>query len=481
MEENRQDYTDAGLTFHDIFRFLKKSVPMLAVCVVICLVVGALVGVGISLTNEANGNIRGTIELTYDGISEGLDPIGNTFNSDSIRGVQVVLSALTNTGLNKYDVAAVRNAIKVEGVKPTEEKNETEETETFMPSKFTITLDYKKIDGMTESEAVAIVNNVMSTYLYAFENKYIVTDKMLENFLTEEEIKSNDFVETFNTISNEFEIGLDYIKSISNEQFVSSKGDTASSMKIEINSYMSKLNLIIANAKSGCVVRDKDATLNYLNYEITQIDEQITAKTATLNSIKDFLEAYSKQYPSVSVGGSSVANITVPKSDVFDNEFKKQTVIANEIENLTTQKASYQSWVTDLGSGPIATEEQILAVERSIIDFMSEANGFIVKYNQFTQEYSGNELASDIKIVSSAIAISTFATTPWLKIMLIALGIGVLLGLLLTPAGVKIKKNIAAQKAGKALNNQKEETANDKKENSDLKSSESEASGEKKE
>lgn len=481
MEDNRQDYTDAGLTFHDIFRFLKKSVPMLAVCLIICLVVGALVGVGFSLTNEANGNIRGTIELTYDGISDGLDPIGNTFNSDGIRDVQVVLSALTNTGLTKYDVATVRNAIKVEGIKPTEEKNTTEETEAFMPSKFSITLDYKKVNGMTESEAVAIVNNVMSTYLHAFENKYIVTDKMSENFLTEEDVKSNDFVETFSTISNELRTGLDYINALSDIQFISSKGDTVSSMKIEIGSYMSKLNLIISNAKSGCVVRNKAATLNYLNYEITQIDEQITAKTATLASIKDFLEAYSKQYPSVSVGGSSVANITVPKSDVFDNEFKKQTVIANEIENLTVQKASYQAWVTDLGSGLVATEEQISAVERSIIDFMSEMNGFIAEYNQFTQEYSGKELASDIKIVSSAIAVSTFATTPWLKIMLIALGVGVLLGLLMTPVGVKIKKNIAAKKAEKALSNQKEETADVEKETSDLQPTESEANGEKKE
>ncbi|MGN1096557.1 MAG: hypothetical protein ACI4QU_01835, partial [Christensenellales bacterium] len=248
MEDNRQDYTDAGLTFHDIFRFLKKSVPMLAVCLIICLIVGALVGVGFSLTNEANGNIRGTIELTYDGISDGLDPIGNTFNSDGIRDVQVVLSALTNTGLNKYDVATVRNAIKVEGVKPTEEKNTTEETETFMPSKFSITLDYKKVNGMTESEAVAIVNNVMSTYLHAFENKYLVTDKMSENFLTEEDVKSNDFVETFSTISNELRTGLDYINALSNTQFISSKGDTVSSIKIEIGSYMSKLNLIISNA-----------------------------------------------------------------------------------------------------------------------------------------------------------------------------------------------------------------------------------------
>lgn len=471
MEDNRQDYADAGVTFHDIFKFLKKAMPMLVIFLVLCLIVGALVGVCISVKNDIHGNIRASIEFTYNGISEGLDPIGNIFNSDSIRDIQVVSAALTNLDLqNKYDAATVRSAIKIAGVKPGAEETSDGEELNYMPSEFTITFDYKQIDGMTETEATSIVNNLMSCYLTSFKNKYIITDKLTVGFLNESDIKASDFVEIFNTITNEFNYALDYVNTLSNSQFISTKGDTLSSIKIKINAYMQKLNLIISNAKSGRVVRDKDSTLNYLNYEIKQISEEITAKNSLLTSIKDFLEAYSKQYPSVSVSGSSVANITVPKSDAFDNEFKKQTTIASKIEDLTIRKANLESWVTDLNAGPAAGSAEVLDMETKIIAFVTEMDTFIEEFNEFAIEYSGKELAENVSITSEAFTVSSFTSTPWLKIMLISLVVGILLGLIMTPVGVKIKKSFAEKKAAKQTVANKETTDDEQQMEQEVKS-----------
>ena len=75
---------------------------------------------------------------------------------------------------------------------------------------------------------------------------------------------------------------------------------------------------------------------------------------------------------------------------------------------------------------------------------------FIESYNEFTEEYSDKELASDIKIISAASPVSSIATVPWLQIMLISLGIGVVSGLIMTPVGVKIKEAMKVKKAKKA-------------------------------
>ena len=450
MEDNRQENFNSGLTFGDVLKFLKKAVPMLLICVILCLIVGAIVGVGISLSDETNGNIQGTIELTYDGIEDGRDPNGAIYNSDGIRDVQTILTVLTNLGLNnKYDIAAIRNAIKITGVTPKKDAND-DKTE-VMPTKFNVTLNYKSVSGLTKSEAVSIVNNIMNTYTKSFEKQYIVSDRMTVDFITEADIKSSDFVELFSVITNELQYGLDYVASLHNIQFVSSKGDSISTIKTKIDSFMQKVNIIVANAKSNCIVRDETSTLNYLNYEIKRIEKEITAKNETLNSIKEFLESYSKQYPSVVVSGSSVANITVPKSDVFDNEFKKQSVIAEEKERLTKKMDNFQAWVTDLGAVHTpATAEDIAKVEASIIELTGAINVFIKSYNEFTEEYSDKELASDIKIISAASPVSSIVTVPWLRIMLISLGVGVVLGLVMTPAGVKIKEAIKVKKAKKA-------------------------------
>lgn len=450
MEDNRQENFNSGLTFGDVLKFLKKAVPMLLICVILCLIVGAIVGVGISLSDETNGNIQGTIELTYDGIEQGRAPNGTTYNSDSIRDVQTISATLTNLGLNnKYDIAAIRNAIKITGVTPKKDANDDKPE--VMPTKFNVTFNYKVINGMTKNEAISIVDNVMNTYIKNFEKKYIVSNVMTVNFLTEADIKSSDFVEIFNIITNELQYGSNYLSTLSDKQFVASSGDSVATMMTKIESFSQKLNLIVASTKKNCIVRNKEATLEYLNYEIKQTEDKIKVKEETIKSIKEFLELYNKQYPSVSLSGGSVANITVPKSDVFDNEFKKLTTLKEEIEKLSLRKDEYTSWVTDLtGAVSPATQEAIQKAENSIIELTKGINEFIERYNEFAEEYSGKELASDVKIISAASPVSSIATVPWLRIMLISLGVGVVLGLVMTPAGVRIREAMAVKKAKKA-------------------------------
>ena len=77
-------------------------------------------------------------------------------------------------------------------------------------------------------------------------------------------------------------------------------------------------------------------------------------------------------------------------------------------------------------------------------------NEFIERYNEFAEEYSGKKLASDVRIISSASPAMIFATVPWLKIMIIALCVGAILGLIMTPAGVRIREAMAVKKAQKA-------------------------------
>lgn len=116
------DSPTGELTFGRIFKIIKYSALRILVYALVAVIIAGIASVALTFVEKPVESVSAIIEFNYDGISEGKDPIGTSFNSDIMKKPIVLNRALDNTNLRSDSVNAsnLQSYISITGVIPPE-------------------------------------------------------------------------------------------------------------------------------------------------------------------------------------------------------------------------------------------------------------------------------------------------------------------------------------------------------------------------
>ena len=193
--ENDNIFLDGAsreLTFGKIFKILKFSLlRMLVYILIACLIAGAVSAV-LFAVNSTEKNVSINVKYKYDGIDLGLDPNGDAFNKERIKSTNVLSNAIEMSGFKENsklnsstlashiviedvipeDVLALRLDLEANVNKKPDINSELNKLE-YYASKFIIYIkDYDKL-GLTSTEAVSLLDNVVKAHQLDWTNTYV--------------------------------------------------------------------------------------------------------------------------------------------------------------------------------------------------------------------------------------------------------------------------------------------------------------------
>lgn len=411
--------SDEGISipFSDILGSLRRfAVCWLAVAVLAALIVAA----GTSIfSHQLSSAPVSLIGFDYPGASQGLAPDGTEFDVNSIKNPAVIEAALTTLGYPMTYVDAVRNAIVIEGVVPSDAvdkitayKNVYEKSGnidaakrmlevTYNYTKYKVTFDFSKTP-FGDEEAALVINTVLECYGDYFYEQY-GSSQAVGNAALAVDYSDYDYLIAVDRYITTLETLQDAVDSFRNTDFRSTEtgftfADLSSAVK---NAKAYDADTLTAYILDKSVVADKSGLQSYYEYQLSELELQQKSALANLNTIKDSIEAYEKDQ--IIVYGelqeettASYSTVSVEYDKLFTQLQQAQRDVSNynyRIDNCKTRLAAVKKLGTSGSDAEDAAyvEERLAVLDETVNALTSAVNATMREYNEsitFANSYS---------------------------------------------------------------------------------------------
>ncbi|MCM1262194.1 MAG: hypothetical protein NC313_05690 [Butyrivibrio sp.] len=437
---------------------------------VIAACAGVIAGLLMVIAGQATGKgsyAQAVITFQYEGIEEGLDPNGSSFDINKFKSPVVIEAALTSLEAENVSVESVRRSIVIEGVIPEDaveritvinemaQKDATQYEKildvTYFPAQYVITL--YQIKGTTKNETRDILNALLESYKSYFLETYANTDVLTvtSNLI---EYKDYDYAEAVDMLQSQMDIMLTYVQERQEQapDFRSvntglSFGDIVTSLETIENVDMANLSSYI---ETNTLTKDKERQVEYYAYRIKKDNMELSALQQQLATVQETIDSYEKD-PVVIVSAQESTQEISQNSEYYDQLIERKIELSDQIATINTEiNDMYTQFNTIIESSKVSTQSEYDKADGMLERLTTKLSEWTTLIEDTTEEYYSTTLFSNaVKIAVPAQFHAAGGIVEVAKKMLIGVGAMILIvvlvwgvdGLRIELAAIRSKKN----------------------------------------
>ena len=400
--------------------FKKYFLPWLTVAVIAFV---GVVGINTVKVVRSKPPLNALIGFNYEGIDEGLDPAGNTFDINSVKNVQVVSSALEECNVELSKADTVRNAISFEGIIPSDaidkitvynsvyEKAQNGNLPaaqamldvTYYPTQFKVRFNYSGT-GLSKTKAVQVFNTILNNYRDYFFEKYGY-NKSLGQALSAVSYSDYDYSEAVDLFRVNLNALSDYVKTISrtdSSRFRSratgaegEEGLTGYTFDDILQSIDAVKRIDLARISSyvtvNNVTKDKTATIAYYRYNIDELTREKNAYTERLANLKAAIDAYKKDTVLIMNSIDGTNQELSQSSEQYDKLVERYDNVATQLANVKQEINMYTQRKEGLEKNKEGTPEMAAYTEEELKRLNDRCNRLIEITRIASEQYYETE------------------------------------------------------------------------------------------
>ena len=420
---NRVDENVDEIDLFNVFSYMGMMKKLIAFMLILAILVGTALGVFYSGFEHFTGKgsyARALITFQFDGIDQGLDPNGASFDVNQIKSPYVIQQAFDELGgYNTNQIETVRQNIAIQGVVPKDavekitvidkmaEKDATQYEKildvAYFPSQYIV---YLYDDGtFSPKEMTAILNQILISYKQYFLDMYANTNALTvtSNLLKEDDY---DYGESVDLVRTQIEMMLSYVneKMEENPDFRSSNTGLSFEDIVTALEFVKTVDLarLSSFVESSSLTKDKSRQIEYYQYMIRETTNKISEKQTQLEAIDNNISSYQKD-PVVIVSGADSTLEYGEKSEYYDEMITKKTQLNKEIAETNTSLNEYYLKLSSLlehEGGGTASEYEY--ADKLLAKLDNTIASWVTLIEQTTQEYYSTTLYSNAVKVAVA-------------------------------------------------------------------------------
>lgn len=323
---------------------------ILAVCLGIC--VGLLI-TGVQYLTGKNSYASAVVSFHYQGIEDGLDPNGASFDINKIKSPAVIDAALTSLGITDMSTEDIRQNIVIEGVIPEDaieritvinqmaEKDATSFEKildvNYFPSQYVVYLYRNR--HLSSSETTEVLNAILDSYRDYFMDTYANTEVLTvtSNLINYEEY---DYLEAIDMLQSQIDIMLSYVSERRDQapDFRSSTtglafGDIETSLRAVEDIELSSLASYVENLT---LTKDKERMQEYFDYKIRKYNMELSELQTQLATVENTISTYVKD-PVVIVSSQESTQEITQKNEYYDKLIEQKLSLNKQIASVNTK------------------------------------------------------------------------------------------------------------------------------------------------
>ena len=326
-----------------------KYLLIFAACIGICL---GLVVTGVQYLIGDSSYARAVVSFQYEGIEEGLDPNGASFDINKLKSPIVIENALASLNITDISTEDIRQNIKIEGVIPEDaveritviKEMALEDISnyekildvSYFPSQYIVYLYKDRF--MASEDTEAILNAVLESYREYFLDTYANTAvlSVTSNLI---DYQDYDYVESIDMLESQMEIMQNYVFERRQQapDFRSvntglSFGDIHNSLQMIEDIDLANLTSYVENI---ALSKDKTRMKEYYNYKIRKYEMELSELQVQLNTVQNTLDTYVKD-PVVIVSSQESTHEISQKNEYYDRLVEKKLDLNKTISEVNT-------------------------------------------------------------------------------------------------------------------------------------------------
>lgn len=319
----------------------------------------ACLGILAGMLTIAAGQLMGhssyaqaVITFQYEGIEEGLDPNGASFDVNKIKSPIVIEEALASLGITDIAAEDIRQNIEIEGVIPedaieritvikemaAEDASNYEKIldVSYFPSQYVVNLYQDR--HMPASQTREILNAVLESYRVWFLDTYANTEALTvtANLI---QYQDYDYAESIDLIQSQIDIMLDYVTERKEQapDFRSTNtglsfGDIETSLNTIENIDLANLTSYV---ESNTLTKDRQRQTEYYNYRIKKYNMELSEMQVQLNTVQNTIDNYVKD-PVVIVSSQESTQELTQTNEYYDRLVQQKLDLSGKIAQTNT-------------------------------------------------------------------------------------------------------------------------------------------------
>lgn len=355
------------LTFGKMWKFIKQSFVVCLITTIITLVIVApLLVVKYQASKETI--YQTLLNYNYEGIYQNEAPNGTGFNKNEVLSPAIVEKAIANIGLD-VDARKLSQHIFVNEVFSEETLKLASSLETRAKSDPKALAELQKLNhytntyqvifidknnefGLSDEQTKALLSNISSEYIKAFNNKYsapITLDKLAV-------VDTNaEYMDSYFTMSNALQYNVDLLYKLSLEfptyqnTAKQSFKDMAKSLELAQKTYLESAYSFIFN---NDVYNNRDLYKAY-------IARQLAEKTAEQNATNKTVDSFAKDIKELQTAISKANGVLIYNEDTknLHNLIKQKQLLDLNLQNLSVEIGTLTALNTKLQAPAEHTSE----------------------------------------------------------------------------------------------------------------------------
>lgn len=423
LQVERPEEEEDTIDLVEVVSNMGKKKKLYGYMLLLAVFAGILVGLVVTGVKYLFGDTayaRAMVSFQYEGIEDGLDPNGASFDINKIKSPVVIQNALDALGYTDVSAEEIREKISVEGVIPkdaveritvinqmAEEKAENYEKildVTYFPSQYIIYL--KKDFGMSGREVTAILDAVLASYKEWFLDTYANTEvlTMAGNLL---DYENYDYIEASDIIQSQIDIMINYVNErkqaapeFRSAQTGLSFGDIQSSLNTVRSIDLAKYLSFVENKN---LTKEKDRLREYYNYNIREYNMTISRLQTQLTNVQNTIDNYAKD-PVVIVSSQDSTQEITQKNEYYDQLLTRKLSLTDQIANTNTKLNKTYTLLNQLNDSVSSGAQNDYDMADSMLaDITSKLMDWTTKIEETTDEYySTTQFSNAYKIAVPA-------------------------------------------------------------------------------
>lgn len=412
LKTNEDKDGEVVISISQIFKKLKKYFLIWLVVAVVVFV--AVFGTTTIKTIHRKPTLNAVVNFTHEGIEKGLAPDGRDFNKDSIKSPVVIENALTSLGMSTEELESIRQNITIEGLVPADamdkilvyknvyenaNSNNLQAAQSMLdveiyPTEYRVYFDYAGT-SLSRRDATLVLNTILEEYKNYFFDMYGYNES-LGSAVTSIDISDYDYSEAVDVLRSSLDSMSKYVKQLSADdttRFRSSvTGYTFADLYESVETIKSiDLDKVSSYINVNNLTKDKEASIAYYDYRISDLTRQKTAAEEQLASVKESIKAYEKDQIIIFGNGTDNTDTQATQaSEQYDKMMAQKLELTSTLASVNQSMAFCKERKEALKKSSSNTKDNIKQVEEQLKDVNSKIEKLIADVNLTADDYYEN-------------------------------------------------------------------------------------------
>lgn len=418
VDKNEDDAAEIDIVNVAVNMGRRRKLYAFVMAVAICIgLLAGFVKIFIGQLTKEDCYAQAVLTLQFDGIEDGLDPNGASFDINKLKSPNVIQEALDNIGETSFSVDSIRQNISIEGIIPEDAVERITVIKemalddvsnyekildvSYFPSQYVVYLYQQK--GMSASQNKEILNAILDSYKDYFLDTYANTAVLTvtSNLL---DYENYDYQESIDMISSQIEIMENYV----DERKTQAPDFRASSTGLSFGDIATSLSTIeevdlpnlSAYVESITLTKDKERLVEYYNYRIKDYNMQMSEIESNLTTVQNTIDSYVKD-PVVIVSSQESTQELTQSNEYYDNLVEQKITLSKDFASYNTKlNETYRLLNAISNSDTENTQDQYDYADEKLADITATISKWVDLIEETTDEYYSTTLFSNAVKVS---------------------------------------------------------------------------------